>query len=560
MIRKPIQEYENKQTNNNLGLKLFLFSVITLFLGILYSCDQDLYIEENINESELSDTDITIRTISKKEVQGKYKLYSQVAEFNSYSINKSQTNTSLKAKNNNRTTYQNNPEQDYVLDFNAFIVDYTQGKEIVKGEYHSYTFPLIPIENNSPTNYYHNIVFTENQLGNNKTKVIVYYLTENQKQALINGNLETNNLHYEYFELDSDFNITNSSIDCFNFPDGSNERVCCLQKYYNLYQFLPDACEGINLEAEIDHIDGEDGTGGDSGGDSGDGGNNLPIIIIPPFDDSDFPDVPPSDGGGGGGSNNPNTPGDTPDEDDSNENDGSFTDFNDCIQNDGCDLTTPIIADLDNPCEIIAIQFENQNLKYQLLLLDSKVRESREYGFSGDTRGGFPEAQLITPIKLEIELNSKTNGYSHTHPSTPMFSPQDFITFWLIVMKTFHNPDSNPKEAYGVMQSAKGNYMLKFTGNIRELLTPFKPPSELPIKEREIRRLYQREVDEADGDLEKAFINLLQNTYFKEGIKFKDAGFHLIKFDIDKMDGSIKNTEEVYLDNNNNTQRNNCNE
>ena len=139
------------------------------------------------------------------------------------------------------------------------------------------------------------------------------------------------------------------------------------------------------------------------------------------------------------------------------------------------------------PCKSIKNQLNTATYKEKVEELKGKTHLKNETGYSENKEGNF----LPLPLRegghsLDLKVGSNTKGYIHSHQNDyetgkivnglieinqpiRMFSPADVIQLLVIAKKTLIS-NIPLDEVYGTIISSSGNYTLKFTGNIDDIV------------------------------------------------------------------------------------------
>lgn len=200
--------------------------------------------------------------------------------------------------------------------------------------------------------------------------------------------------------------------------------------------------------------------------------------------------------------------------------------------------TTPTDPDdEDDPCEEIASLFDSKNFENKFKELNNKTGKSHEYGYAQDKNGEFTELKPKGDHSLELPSDPETVGFLHTHPTTPMFSPADFLSFRNMLNGAAQNGRS-VEDVYGIMLHDDVNYILKFDGNYEEVSQHLNNPNKSKLKIK-----YNTYFERYSKNPERAFIKFIEEVVFDDSIKFED-GFHLYEIKTDKQGNLIKSTEQ----------------
>ena len=127
--------------------------------------------------------------------------------------------------------------------------------------------------------------------------------------------------------------------------------------------------------------------------------------------------------------------------------------------------------------------------------LKGKLKERREFGFQDRFEGPGKDKHLpLSPTRnaegeiisnlLDVDYNSNTKGWMHTHyeikniPNgdgtftpdglVPMFSPGD-VALFLDIIDQVNKSDNDMREVYGTVVTEKGTFMMRFTGDQRDV-------------------------------------------------------------------------------------------
>lgn len=434
-----------------------------MFLSFLFtSCQkEELFDNNSIND----DSNLSIKTLNYQDVNNNESL---LQEINNITI--SSNNKISLGKNSN--TYFNLQDYDIIT---------SHAKKIISEEKTSYTFSLKNKDGSFQSSKLFNIVFITKSNEEKYTKLItVYHLSEEQRN-----------------EIENQTTPSSSFIISFHFVDQNDNIYPPLKTNINsVYDGEENGDDGFyddDNDGLYDVFDPDDG-----------GGSRLEfldeVIIEVPEDD-----WTPRYGLPDWGDNEGEAPGADPDLPHPGGSGG---------------YTTPVDSekDPDNPCDSISEKFDNENLKNALKDLFANINSSIEHGFSENSDGTFSNGINGTEGNIQLQLNENTIGYAHTHPTTPMFSPTDFEVFWQLILKTHHNPNINPSEAYGIVLHKDANYLLNFTGDYEDDWDIFG----VSPKGDDMREKYNKIYRETFGDLEKTFISYVEEYMLKDNCQFAD--------------------------------------
>jgi len=412
----------------------------------------------------------------------------------------------------------------------GFTIDSSLVKEISSENYTSYTF-LIHRDVVTDISF-ENLVVTIDSLENVKAHLIAYHLN-NDPIYIEEDDAYSFDAEVEFMEIV--YNANSQDRIFYVGADGCIMTLTC--PYGGSDHPAGDAC----IDADRgDLVWASSGCGGSSGG--GPGGEASPG----------------GSSGGGGGSGTPPQNNYDPTDPDMHGNGG----------NQPVIITTPVIdeeVNQEDPCNKIAEQIANANFEEKVDIVNSSsaFNDDKETGFSQDINGAFIQLPAINgghSLLLPKPLPINMIGYLHSHINSyevpdqngdgipdrikpiKMPSPGDILIF----LKLLVNADTNNiplSDVYGSMYSNTGNYTLKFTGDINDVLTNINSLSVL-----EDNGTLKKKFKEYFNDFKnnpKAFLRFLKNEIEIEGIR-------LFKI---KNNGTIK---EKMLNSNNNVTSETC--
>ncbi|MCT4697566.1 hypothetical protein [Tenacibaculum haliotis] len=192
-----------------------------------------------------------------------------------------------------------------------------------------------------------------------------------------------------------------------------------------------------------------------------------------------------------------------------------------------------------NPCRYINLQIQNPRYTDQADQLKRKTGLKKETGYKQNKDGSqVPLNETNNGHSLEIPIDRNTVGYMHTHLNDflngkidkitgnpiiekpiKIFSPADLLKFLQIVKNSKYNGVPTHL-VYGTVIASTGNYTLRFTGNIDDIVGLSSANSYLADYE-----LYFKE--KFKGNKEKAFLHFLKDKIGINGInlyRIRDNG------------------------------------
>jgi hypothetical protein len=165
-----------------------------------------------------------------------------------------------------------------------------------------------------------------------------------------------------------------------------------------------------------------------------------------------------------------------------------------------------------NPCIKVYILMNDQRTKDVYDILEGKVKEPREYGYSKKLDGNWSEG-ILGNNGHSIEIGSSNVGFLHTHSyntgSIHMFSDTDIIKFLFQVKYAIDN-GIDMSEVIGGMVSDSGTYVMSYDGSIYSDLAVLNGWTEAKIRDE-----YLRAFEKSGGDMTKLFYDFIN----KLGIK-----------------------------------------
>lgn len=146
-----------------------------------------------------------------------------------------------------------------------------------------------------------------------------------------------------------------------------------------------------------------------------------------------------------------------------------------------CENTVGIIFQKEN-CAELNSQVTDSTFIQQIQILENKLNEPAESGYTQEYTGDFTEMELADPngTKLKIPSSSAIKGMMHNHsgpwtevdPNTNeevefwpvnMYSPDDVMSF-LQIASNGDGTNFEVSETYSALVTFEGNYILKFKG------------------------------------------------------------------------------------------------
>lgn len=264
---------------------------------------------------------------------------------------------------------------------------------------------------------------------------------------------------------------------------------------------------------------------------------------------------------GGNNNNNNNTSGNWPHGIGSGNNSSSPTT---CSGGKKCvPVDTAPVGQGTDPCQEITEQIANADFvaKVNIVNSSSAFNSNQETGFSQKTDGTFNGLSAMNGgHALSIPITNTMIGFLHSHingylvPDTngdgipdeenpiKMLSPGDIITF----LQLLENANANNiplNDIYGSMYSSEGNYTIKFTGDVTDVLSNLNNLETLR-NNKTLNTKYKAYFNDY-GNKEKAMLNFLKNEIGIDGIR-------LFKI---KNNGTIK---EKSLNDNGNVESETC--
>lgn len=142
-----------------------------------------------------------------------------------------------------------------------------------------------------------------------------------------------------------------------------------------------------------------------------------------------------------------------------------------------------------DPCGKLKSQTSNSDFRNKVSTLESNLDKKKETGYVEKTNGNFEykDNASATEDTNSLTLGEPTadmKGYMHTHPNDfedsegnmrigfKIFSPADVIYFNQMVALAKQN-GTPLEDIYAVMVSGKGNYQIRFTGNVNQIKTSY---------------------------------------------------------------------------------------
>ncbi|OSY87009.1 hypothetical protein WH52_13160 [Tenacibaculum holothuriorum] len=193
-----------------------------------------------------------------------------------------------------------------------------------------------------------------------------------------------------------------------------------------------------------------------------------------------------------------------------------------------------------NPCKYIKLQIQNPRYTQQANELKGKTGLKKEFGYKQNKDGSQTTlTETNGGHSLKIPIDRSTVGYMHTHiddflngdidkktgeplmdKPIRMFSPQDILKFLHIIKNTKYN--SVPIHlVYATMISSKGNYTLRFTGDVNFSTSHIKTAEE--YKE-DFTKYFTKKYK---NNTEKAFLHFLKDFIKVDGVnlyRLRDNG------------------------------------
>lgn len=400
-------------------LTVFLLSLCAYF--VLWSCRQEFNI---INDENIKEQRFLVERKKSSEFHNNKKLTDKLGGIKNKIANKNQ---SLLGKYEN-TVFNVN------LNDALYIEDTSNGN-------HSYIFR---IDNNDSSSFdLENLVLKPNSSNDYDAYLVTYNLTEAEREAISNGH-----------NVDVSNKTTIQSLDSNNISISAKSGSTCYELV--IYGETDCTCCTVHAATGCTHPDTlyewvqvPCGTGGSTGGDNGGTGDTG---------------APPGSGGTGSGSGTGGSNGS------------------------GGILITPDGDPVDVSCDKLQAQKINTDFSERIQKLKDSLNLKREIGYTEDTNGfHFKGNSSASEDANTLTLGTPTVGmigFMHIHPNDyvdsngdtrkgfKIFSPADVIYFCQMVAIAKQNgkPLDN---IYAVVVTSKGNYQLRFTGNINQVKTTY---------------------------------------------------------------------------------------
>ncbi|WP_185269538.1 hypothetical protein [Chryseobacterium bernardetii] len=233
------------------------------------------------------------------------------------------------------------------------------------------------------------------------------------------------------------------------------------------------------------------------------------IIIIVPGGGSGGGGLPPGGGGGPSGGCGP---------------------YEDCIHKPddgggGGGETTPTNPTNQNPCEKMKSQNSTQSFKDKVAELDKKevFNKNEETGFAA-AYGTKPYEPMVNTANdnLKFPPGNKYFGYMHTHLDSKegvvkIFSPADVSTFLTTCVRNAQEKGTMT-DAYGMVITSQGNYILKYSGDGNFGIGPGTLKSWNSWYDREYQNLLENG-GLSQPDVEKLFTRFLEEKVKLDGLE-----------------------------------------
>jgi len=490
----------------------------------LYSCQKDEFLEESGIESH-SDKNLKFKFKNKTfaELNKETKFEKAYQKF----IDKKLGNSNFEGRTIMEDQY-------------GFTIDSSLVKEFSSELYTSYTFFIT--RDSLHNDYFENLVVEVDSSNTVNAVIIKYFLnspniTYPEHKSFY---LDANAVEITPINFNNDQSRISALGDCIGIwmcpwqEDHPATNVCVEENRGDLW--LDTSMCDDSVGSSNGSSSNNNGSSSNSGGGTSNGGNGG----TPPPSDYDGSD-PDIHGNGGGVTTSPNTG----------------------CRGSGCvEFEDP--EEKEDPCDKIAEQIANTNFgeKVDIVNSSSAFNDDKENGFSQNQNGDFTQLSAIddghsldmpSPLPIDIIgfLHSHINSYYGVDTNgdgiedlvkvIKMPSSGDIVTFLNILVKA--NANNIPLiDIYGSMYSSSGNYTLKFTGDINDVLTNINNLRFLrdgKILEKKYKQYFQR------YGKQKAFLRFLKNEIGIDGVR-------LFKI---KNSGTIK---EKFLNNNENVDSENC--
>jgi len=400
--------------------------------------------------------------------------------------------------------------------------------------YHTYTFS-IQRSNPLPNNPVENLVFTPLPDGGYKAYLVTYNLTEAEKNTIINGGSVSINGKGSVTPLEGNFSSVLARTDGCTMQINDYYTVCDGNLKHSNGETAAQGCTASNKSQHIVTM-----TMVCQGG----------LSPQPGIDNPSSGEISPGEAGGGLGNNNPCAA------------NGVYVNPQDPA-NSNCNAGVVTQPNLEfnfaeTPCGKIKAKFADTRFKEKVNAIDKP--EVFDYDHEMGYAAGYPPAGTgITEIQyppmentlgthnVKLPDGDQYFGFIHSHNNesnggypVKIFSPADLATF---LTSCVANADlhGSINDAYTMVITSEGNYMLQFTGN----------SSGFGIGPNTIKfwkLWYEREskaIQNEDGTIDQNKVEQLFLRFLKEKVKID--GIEL--YNIEKTTGKAK---KLTLGNNNN--------
>lgn len=184
-----------------------------------------------------------------------------------------------------------------------------------------------------------------------------------------------------------------------------------------------------------------------------------------------------------------------------------------------------------DPCKKLKAQNTDSNFKAKVAELDKKevFDKKEETGFAA-VYGTTPFEPLANTANdnLKFPPGNKYFGYIHTHLDSKegvvkIFSPADVVTFLTSCVRNAHEKGTMT-DAYGMVITSQGNYILKYSGDGNYGIGPVQETAWQTWYETEFAKIANEDGSILQNNVEKLFTQFL-----KEAVKV--AGLEVYKSD-----------------------------
>jgi hypothetical protein len=268
----------------------------------------------------------------------------------------------------------------------------------------------------------------------------------------------------------------------------------------NSFQKLADKYSGVNSRGIV-------GSGSNT---------DIPEIIVGPPRGGGGMYFPPYDGGGGCTACPP----------DQGSPSGECPKYGGCSSNGGSGIVNTPPASTKDPCEKMKEQNSNQTFKNKVSDLDKQevFNKNQETGLAaayGPQTNYEPLANTAND-NLKFPPGNKYFGYMHTHlDSKPgvvkIFSPADVSTFLTSCVRNAQ-VKGTMSDAYGMVITSQGNYILKYSGDGNYGIGPNTQANWQSWYETAYERLSQNELANP-AIVEKLFTQFLEEKVKLDGLE-----------------------------------------